>query len=125
MAVLGNENEALKLDFVNYESSLSPFEFLSLLDNSEFVITDSFHATVFSLIFNKPFYHFLRFPESVILGQNQRVLELLKNSKTEDFLLKNANSEIKGFMDFPLGNIRFMTELIEFSKTQLLINMRI
>ena len=34
---------------------VSPSEFLSLIKNSEIVVTDSFHAVVFSLIFHKNF----------------------------------------------------------------------
>ncbi|MCL2630167.1 MAG: polysaccharide pyruvyl transferase family protein [Firmicutes bacterium] len=33
-----------------------PAEFLRLFQDAEFVVTDSFHGTVFSMIFNKPFY---------------------------------------------------------------------
>lgn len=40
--------------------SMGPASFLSLIDNSEFVFTDSFHAVVFSLIFHKPFMVFNR-----------------------------------------------------------------
>lgn len=32
-----------------------PFDFIALLDRAECIITDSFHATVFSLLFEKPF----------------------------------------------------------------------
>ena len=34
---------------------ITPFEFLYLINNSEFVFTDSFHASVFSIIFGKQF----------------------------------------------------------------------
>ncbi len=44
------ENSATKV----YD--LGPLEFLSYLYHAECVFTDSFHATAFSLIFNKPFY---------------------------------------------------------------------
>lgn len=37
-----------------------PCEFLSLIDNAQFVFTDSFHCTVFSTIFNKDFTAFRR-----------------------------------------------------------------
>lgn len=33
-----------------------PREFLGLIRNAEIVVTNSFHATVFSLLFNRPFY---------------------------------------------------------------------
>ena len=32
-----------------------PSSFLSLIDNCEFVFTDSFHAVAFSILFHKPF----------------------------------------------------------------------
>ena len=32
-----------------------PAEFISLIANAGMVITDSFHATIFSLIFHRPF----------------------------------------------------------------------
>lgn len=37
-----------------------PAEFLSIIANSKFILTDSFHAIAFSLIFKKPFFAFSR-----------------------------------------------------------------
>lgn len=37
-----------------------PWEFLSMIDGAEYVMTDSFHATVFALLFHKNFYVFDR-----------------------------------------------------------------
>ena len=37
-----------------------PWSFLSMIDNATYVLTDSFHATVFSLLFHRPFYVFDR-----------------------------------------------------------------
>lgn len=36
-------------------SSAGPKEFVNLIENADYVITNSFHATAFSVIFNKPF----------------------------------------------------------------------
>lgn len=36
-------------------SEVNPADFLNLIRNAEAVITDSFHATVFSIIFQKDF----------------------------------------------------------------------
>lgn len=36
--------------------SVGPCEFLYLIDNASLVVTDSFHGTAFSIIFNKQFY---------------------------------------------------------------------
>ena len=43
---------------VKYASG--PSEFISLIKNAKLVVTDSFHATVFSIIFRKPFVTFYR-----------------------------------------------------------------
>lgn len=69
----------------------TPNEFLGYFKNCEYVITDSFHATVFSIIFNKKFIDIL--PN----GTGTRIVSLLKVldlegrivSDYEDFSLKN------------------------------------
>lgn len=42
-------------------SAASPQEFLGLIENAAGVVTDSFHATAFSVIFNRPFWALSRF----------------------------------------------------------------
>ena len=44
---------------IKFVINLSPSQFLSLLYHSEAVVTDSFHGTVFSIIFHKEFYSFI------------------------------------------------------------------
>jgi len=36
-----------------------PIEFLSLISGASIIFTDSFHGTVFSILFRKPFYSFV------------------------------------------------------------------
>lgn len=52
-------------------STAGPEEFLGLIKNAQIVITNSFHATVFSIIFNKNFYTILN--EN---GLNSRMVDL-------------------------------------------------
>ena len=40
--------------------ALGPSEFLWLFHHSEMVVTDSFHGTIFSILFNKPYYYYPR-----------------------------------------------------------------
>lgn len=40
--------------------SIGPSEFIELVANADFICTDSFHGTAFSINFNKPFYTFER-----------------------------------------------------------------
>lgn len=71
-----------------------PAEFLNLVRNASFICTDSFHGTIFSIIYSKPFFIFKRFSENDTLNQNTRIFSLLKLFNLEDRLIKNYN-EIK------------------------------
>lgn len=68
----------------------NPYEFIDLIDNAAFVITNSFHGTAFSLNLNTPF---VQIP---VKGNNQRMqelLELVKWDETMDF--EKVNKIIK------------------------------
>ena len=60
-----------------HDYSSGPREFLGLIKNAEFVITDSFHACVFSMIFETPF---------VVLERNKIGEKGNMNSRIYDFL---------------------------------------
>lgn len=47
-----NNREAM----IDYASDLSPSEWLSLVHNARYVVTNSFHGSAFSIIYNKDFY---------------------------------------------------------------------
>lgn len=73
-------NPSFKFDLLGgfvkkYESG--PLEFLNLLKNADLVISSSFHGTVFSILFNKPFF--------ALNGKNDfRISTLLKKCNLED-----------------------------------------
>jgi len=58
----------LSITFVEY---ISPFEFLWLVKNAKYVITNSYHGTIFSILFEKSFIVVL--PQ----GKSKRILDLL------------------------------------------------
>lgn len=62
MTVLGNE--------------VGPAEFLYLVRNANYVFTDSYHGTIFSLLFHKEFYTFERFTTTDPINQNSRIYQL-------------------------------------------------
>jgi hypothetical protein len=64
-------------DITNKKLFISdPSEFLYLIHNSSLIFTDSFHATIFSIIFEKPFVVFER--TSKHPSMNSRITTLLK-----------------------------------------------
>ena len=56
-------------------NNVGPGEFLSLIRGAEFILTDSFHGTAFSIIYHKPFYTFSR--NGVKECMDTRVVSLL------------------------------------------------
>lgn len=54
-----------------------PVEFLNLIKNAEYVCTDSFHGTVFSILFNKQVAIFERFSNNSVESTNSRIYTLL------------------------------------------------
>lgn len=58
-------DKGLALHCLNYEKeadlyTIDPTEFLYMIKNAEYILTDSFHAVAFSIKFNKEFYVFKR-----------------------------------------------------------------
>lgn len=56
-------------------NTVGPDCFITLIKNAEFILTDSFHGTVFSIIYEKPFYTFSR--SGVREGMSSRVISIL------------------------------------------------
>ena len=55
-----------------------PREFLSYIKMSHSVLTDSYHASIFSILYHKEFLTFLRFRDSDKINQNTRVYNLFE-----------------------------------------------
>lgn len=96
--------EGLKIVTIGYASNLvdvnvpiieingGPKEYLNLIDGSSVICTDSFHATAFSAILEKPFYVFER--NYVSTKQSTRIIEFLSRmGLTERFEPEVANIE--------------------------------
>lgn len=66
--------------FYKYKSNIvfgGPKEFLTYIKHAKMVLTDSFHATVFSLIFQRDFITYKRFKDGGEKDQNARIYNLL------------------------------------------------
>ncbi|WP_461197746.1 polysaccharide pyruvyl transferase family protein [Enterococcus sp. N249-2] len=101
-----NNLEIIQIMGDSYEEShvvYDPIEFLEAIHNAEMIFTDSFHCTVFSIIFKKPFCVFDR------IGGNMgsRLNTLLDRFSLQDNL----------YDDFKHSNISDMYTKTDFSKT--------
>ena len=56
----------------------TPSEFVALIRDATVVCTDSFHGTIFSVLFEKQFVEFKRFEDADPKSQNSRIYELLE-----------------------------------------------
>lgn len=70
-------------------------EFLELILNADYVLTDSFHGAVFSILLEKEVYLFERFKEDLYYSQNDRVKELIAEFGIEDHFIRFNSNTIK------------------------------
>lgn len=73
---------------------VGPSEFLSYIKNAAYVITDSFHGTVFSVLFNKQFAVYNRYNNNNKNSTNSRIDTLLMKIELENRrILSNCSTE--------------------------------
>lgn len=87
---------------------IGPKEWINLIKNAEYVCTDSFHGTVFSLLFNKEFFDFRRYNVKNKNSTNSRIDSLLKivgiNSERILSGAENIEDVLKYKIDFNTVN---------------------
>ncbi len=79
MIVLPHLDEFIKEDEHYGDEKLydiDPADFLNLIRNAEYVCTDSFHCTAFSILYRKKFFTFRRFTEKTRQSTNSRIESL-------------------------------------------------
>ncbi|WP_337793031.1 polysaccharide pyruvyl transferase family protein [Phocaeicola plebeius] len=82
-------------DYAPY--NVGPVEFVQLIRDAEYVFTDSFHATVFSLLHGKNFFTFRRYNNDSIVSTNGRLYSLLSLVDLENRMLQ-GNEDVKNFL---------------------------
>ena len=68
-------------------------EFFSLIKYADCIVTDSFHATVFSYIFERPFWVFERITKDKNVEMNSRIYDLLGRLGLENRIIKGLKIE--------------------------------
>lgn len=76
------------------DTTVGPKEFVSLIRNAKYVCTDSFHGSIFSIIFHKQFTAIKRFEEGNPINQNSRLESLFDRLQLSDSLVAFNTSEI-------------------------------
>lgn len=102
---------------------LSPEDFISYLSSADYVVTDSFHGTVFSIIYNKNFY------TVPYKGKEGRIEYLLKKTGLENRIVRdismfnyicNSNNTVfnSGLKQFVEDSELYLKKGIEFDEKQ-------
>lgn len=81
---------------IEFIKDVGPIDFVKLIMNASFVITDSFHGMCFSLIFNKQFVVLSKFSKKSKINENSRCLDLLKKLNLEN-LFKSEKDNISQY----------------------------
>ncbi len=68
----------------NILKDASPNDFLNLIKYAEVVVSDSYHAILFAINFNKEFYAIKRFEENENDNQNERIYNILRKINCEN-----------------------------------------
>ena len=97
--ILGNVVRKCDLFFGDIRNYEGPREFLGLIENAEIIITDSFHACVFSMIFQRPFAVFERDKADTTGNMNSRIYDFLEEYHLEPQLV--TEETLAGMNEIP------------------------
>ena len=98
--------------------NVGPKEFFRLIRDAEYVFTDSFHCSVFSMLHAKKFFTFRRYNNDSIVSTNGRIYSLLSLVGEEKRLLK-GDEDPNGVLqlDIDYGKVHEkLAELRQFTK---------
>ena len=82
---------------------IGPREWINLIKNAEYVCTDSFHGTVFSLLFNKTFFDFRRYSESNKMSTNSRIDSLLDLAGVDKNRILTGNENVDTVIKYKIN----------------------
>lgn len=83
-----------------FQSEAGPKEFLGLIRDATFVLTDSFHGTALSINYHKDFYSFLKVDGGEPAMDNSRITELLNRFSLNERLKLPADEVIMDKIDY-------------------------
>lgn len=81
---------------------IGPKEWINLIKNAEYVCTDSFHGTVFSLLFNKMFFDFRRHSAKNKNSTNSRIDSLLKVAGVNNERILTGTENVKKVLRYKI-----------------------
>lgn len=116
LEIIGWSSKKEDCEWLGNYQWIGPQDFLWLIHNSEVVFTDSYHGTVFSLLYHKKFYTFKRFKDDDPINQNSRLFQLnewfgisIGNDINNDLLIFNGSEFDFDIFEEKLKNARMIS----------------
>jgi len=94
---------------------IGPSEFINLISNAAYILTDSFHGTIFSVLNNKEFFTLNRFNESNSSSTNTRIDSILNLLNINDRKI-NGNENIEDVLNKSIDYKDVHERLVEFKR---------
>lgn len=88
-----------------------PFDFIELINNASYVLTDSFHGVAFSINLEKQFVAFKRFKDNELTSQNSRIYNILNKTDLKDRLI--STDEPVTFLENNIIDYNIVRPLLE------------
>ncbi len=102
-------------DIIPYD--VGPDKWLDLIKNAEYVCTDSFHCTAFSIIYNKEFFDFRRYSSKNRNSTNSRIDSLLNSLKIDKNRILAGTEDVIDILNLKIDYEKVNKKLDEISKT--------
>ena len=80
---------------------IGPAEFVNLIRNAEYVFTDSFHGSVFSVIYQKQFMVFNRYSDNSVSSKNSRIDSFCANYGLSERRYAGDIYAVESRIDYP------------------------
>ena len=108
-------------DYTPYD--IDPADFLNLIRNAQYVCTDSFHCSVFSMLYEKTFFTFKRYTRKTKSSTNSRLYTLFKLTGVTGRIL-DGNEDILACLNMKIDYEKVHKNLAEIRKEsyQYLVN---
>lgn len=110
MKVIGISNNEQDSSWMKSLKNTCAGDFLYLIRNSKYVFTDSYHGSIFSILYKKNFWIFQRFTNDDPICQNSRIIQLQKYFNLRNIIkssILNYNSDINyDYIEMRLKELR-------------------
>lgn len=94
-----------------FDDDIGPWEFVDLIQNAEFVVTDSFHAVAFSIIFSKKFIVFDREAKAGFGYMSSRLKSLLDVFGLSERLVRSQDLNVETVRDVDYVPVQKVLEI--------------